>query len=138
MSAMKYAGIGLTMLLSVTASAQTIYRCGNSFQDRPCEGVGSAIGSYKPDPTPDAELMEADRNLIQAEMLDNQRIRTAMEKRQVTTGMKPYQVRYAWGSPNSINRSGGLYGGTEQWCWHRYGGRTQCVYFSNGKVTSWN
>ena len=57
---------------------------------------------------------------------------TLIHQRRVRIGMTAEQCRAAWGRPNDINRSVGLYGVHEQWC---YDG--SYLYFDDGILTSY-
>lgn len=131
--------VGVLAALCLSAplvDGQQIYQCGNTFQDKPCSGMANEkpVGDFKPDPV-DNDAVKQRVEQLNADLMQSQRIRTAMEQKAVVMGMNRNQVRYSFGSPSSINHSAG---GQEQWCWHYRGGAMQCVYFTNGKVTYWN
>lgn len=51
----------------------------------------------------------------------------------IVRGMKPADVRRAWGSPSSIST-----GRITQWAYHYPGYSSNYVYFENGCVTNWS
>lgn len=112
----------LFVVLVITNSsciAGTVYQCGNTFQDRPCQGAEQKIiGKYEKDPAPNAAEMG---------------LRTG----RVAIGMTPDQVVMVWGDPTSKNTSFAGGSVSMQWCWDR-GPTLQCVYFDSGRVTGWN
>jgi hypothetical protein len=59
-------------------------------------------------------------------------MRDAILNGKVKMGMSREEVVAAWGKPKDINRTVGSWGTHEQWVYEK-----QYLYFSNGKVTSW-
>jgi hypothetical protein len=60
-----------------------------------------------------------------------------IKKQKIKIGMSKNQVRLSWGVPDDTNDSGGSWGTYDQWVYGDpiYG--AQYVYFSNGKLESW-
>ena len=55
-----------------------------------------------------------------------------IENHRVSIGMTKNQCIGAWGRPNDINRTEGVYGVHEQWCYDNF----KYLYFENGILTT--
>lgn len=92
----------------------------------------------------DNRLGEFDEDaLAEARIAERLRIRSAIETRDVTLGMKPNQVRSAWGTPMDVQVAGHPDSGNQRWIYSeglslRYGTQPiRIVYFEDGKVAGW-
>lgn len=60
-------------------------------------------------------------------------INQIVTNRQIQLGMTKKQIKMSWGNPEDINRTVGVWGVHEQWCY----GSGYYLYFENGILTSW-
>lgn len=66
----------------------------------------------------------------------------AIRNNKIIVGMKPLEVRAAWGDPHEINSSGGVNGPSAQWVYGHFDYYynfvpSQYVYFEGDRVTDW-
>jgi hypothetical protein len=114
----------LPVLLLLCPSAWAVNKCiqdgAVTYQVEPCTGQGAAL---KLAPQPVATPLEVKRA-------------NAVAKGRVMVGMTAQQVRRAWGTPSSVNKSVGSYGVHEQWVYDRGQAGSQYVYVDDGVVTA--
>lgn len=115
----------LIALLLIAPSAWAVNKCtaadgSVAYQEAPCTGKGETI---KLPAQPEVSPVEVVRN-------------NAVANGRVMVGMTAQQVRRAWGTPTTINKTVGGHGVSEQWVYDRGDFRAQYVYLDDGAVTS--
>lgn len=147
-----FKGICIALLASASFNAAgAIYQCQVNgqkvFSDHPC---GENAKSVEVDPVTiggrldsgtDVEFnrpakqssSRAGRSDNGCPYINSTDLRRYIIKKTLVKGMKPGDVRRAWGSPSSIST-----GQTTQWAYHFDDYSSRYVYFRNGCVTNWN
>jgi len=132
--------IGL-WLLGVAGAQAAIFQCEVNgkkvYQDQPCNGAAST--EIDPHPATAGICAPQETTSDGGDLLaESARIRLAIEKGTIVTGMNADQVRQSWGSPTHVNYSYTGGSNREQWVYRRGKTSAQYVYLVSGRVTSWN
>ncbi|SFM71157.1 protein of unknown function [Marinobacter pelagius] len=144
----------ICVFLLATASfpaASAIYQCESNgqkvFSDQPCGNDAKSVEvnpvtiGGRLDSGTDVDLGRSGQTKPERRAKSNEDcpyinstdLRRYIIKKTLVKGMKPADVRKAWGTPSSIST-----GRTTQWAYHFDDYSSRYVYFRNGCVTNWN
>ena len=118
-------------MLCADAQAQTVFKCGNTYQQLPCDGHGTGAMKVRPGKGMEPAL----RRHVRSQGLSDVEFNKFFVLRKPAIGMSEAQLRKVMGNPKKINANNYQGNQHDQWIFEK-GNDRYYVYVDDGIVSS--